>query len=107
MKATNLHSETVLRDLLAGSGIPALARLVVPVTSRPDRAPWELLPCSQDPRERLTECLDVWAIMDESTWPEANVKALYEDIMDLFKAYPEAEAWYREWRKAHAEARLC
>lgn len=58
------------------------------------------------PRERLARYLDTWAGMDESAWPEANVKALYDDIMDLFHAHPEAEAWYRAWRTAHPEARL-
>jgi len=45
--------------------------------------------------------------MDEATWPEANVKAMYDDIMDIFTAHPEAESWFRTWRTAHPEARLC
>ncbi len=102
MEATNLHSETVLRGLLAGSGIPALARLAAPA----DPAPWELLARPQDPRERLTGYLDACASMDDAAWPEANVKALYEDIMDIFRDHSEAEAWYREWRAGHLKARL-
>jgi hypothetical protein len=43
--------------------------------------------------------------MDEATWPEANVKALYEDIMDIFREYPAAETWFAEWRAAHPGAR--
>jgi len=36
------------------------------------------------PRTRLFVCLDTWATIDEDSWPEASVKALYEDIMDIF-----------------------
>ena len=74
---------------------------------RPHPAPWELLTHPPDPHKRLTDYLDAWAGMDEAAWLEANVKALYDDIMDIFQEYPEAEAWYREWRAAHPEARLC
>jgi hypothetical protein len=64
--------------------------------------------CGQaDPKARLWDLLDTWAGMDETTWPEANVKALYDDIMDIFGEYPEADGWFREWRAAHPEARLC
>lgn len=111
MTTANLHSKTVLRDLLTASGIPALVRLVI-VTRQPspatrtDPAPWELPTHPADPRERLTGYLDAWASMDESAWPEANVLALKEDIMDIFREYPEADAWYREWREKHPEGRL-
>ncbi len=50
--------------------------------------------------------MDTWTGMDEAAWPEANVKALYEDIMDIFGEYQEADAWFREWRKAHPEGKL-
>lgn len=58
-----------------------------------------------DPRARLWRLLNTWAAMDEAAWTKANVKALYDDIMDLFREYREAEGWYREWRAAHPEAR--
>lgn len=60
----------------------------------------------EGPRSHLWEYLDAWAGMDEATWPEANVNALLEDILDVFRDHPQAEAWYREWRAAHPEARL-
>lgn len=59
-----------------------------------------------DPKARLWMLLDTWAIMDEAGWSEANVKALYNDILDLFQEYPEADTWFREWREGHPEARL-
>ncbi len=83
------------------SAVAELARPVSPVT----RAPWAQLTHPQDPRERLTGYLDAWASMNEAEWPQANVKALYDDILDIFRDYPEAEAWYRAWRAAHPEAR--
>jgi hypothetical protein len=86
------------------SGPPAAAPVAIP---GPDPAPWELLVHPADPRERLILYLDTWAGMDEATWPEANVKALYEDLLELFGDHPEAEGWYRDWRTAHPEARLC
>jgi hypothetical protein len=62
---------------------------------------------SEDPRTRLFGYLDAWAGMDESAWPEANVKALYEDIMDVFAEHPrDADGWFRAWRQAHPGARL-
>ena len=62
---------------------------------------------SEPPRDRLWRCLDTWASMDEPAWPEANVRALYEDIMDIFHDRPhEADGWFREWRAAHPAARL-
>jgi hypothetical protein len=79
----------------------------VALADSPAPDPWELLSHSSDPHERLTRYLDAWAAMDEAAWPEANVKSLYDDIMDIFREYPEAVAWFREWRAAHPEARLC
>ncbi len=55
---------------------------------------------------RLRSLLDTWASMDESAWPEANVKALHEEIMDIFRDHPEANSWFRAWRAAHPAARL-
>jgi hypothetical protein len=37
---------------------------------------------------------------------EANVKALNEDIMDIFAEHAEANAWFRAWRGLHLNARL-
>ena len=101
-----------LADPRGGCGTPGrspapVATLADPpkATTRPDPAPWELLTRPQDPRERLILYLDTWATMSEDEWPEANVRALYEDIMDLFRDKPEADAWFREWRQKHPEAR--
>lgn len=59
------------------------------------------------PAVRLSRLLDAWSGMDESKWTEANVAALYQDIMDVFKAYPaEADVWYRTWRREHPAAWL-
>jgi hypothetical protein len=44
--------------------------------------------------------------MDEFVWPEANVRALYEDIMDVFEEHPEANVWFREWRATNPKERL-
>lgn len=66
-------------------------------------------PGNQDPeaaKAYLWRLLDLWAGMDESPWSEANVTALKDDIMDLFRDHPEANAWFREWRAAHPTARL-
>jgi len=69
--------------------------------------PWNVLTHPPDPRERLIGYLDAWATMDEAAWPEANVRALYDDIMDLFRAHPaEADGWFQAWRAAHPGARL-
>jgi hypothetical protein len=75
---------------------------------------------SEQVKAHLWRLLDLWAGMDESqttesvmsgqpvpVWTEANIKALYEDILDLFSAFPkDADRWFREWRQAHPEARL-
>jgi hypothetical protein len=87
-----------------GTGIVALADPPNAGTQT-DPVPWELLSHPQDPRERLTCYLDAWASMNEAVWPEANVRALYEDIMDIFRDHPEADGWFREWRAAHPEGR--
>ena len=103
-----MNREAMLRILNRTQVAGTVALADRPKTGyRTDPAPWNLLTHPPDPRERLTEYLNVWAGMNEAAWPEANVKALYEDIMDIFREYPEAEGWFRDWRKAHAEARLC
>ena len=43
--------------------------------------------------ERLIDYLDTWANIDEAVWPEANVKALHDDIMDIFREFAEANSW--------------
>ncbi len=73
---------------------------------RTKQTPWDLLTHSLDARERLTGYLDAWGSMEEAAWPEANVKALYDDIMDIFRDHSEADGWYREWRTRHPEAHL-
>jgi hypothetical protein len=69
-------------------------------------APWDLLTQPAEPRDRLTLYLNAWAGMDEAAWPEANVRALYDDIMDIFRDHPEADAWFAEWRAGQPEARI-
>jgi hypothetical protein len=86
--------------------IAQLARPAAPADA-PAPVTCDLLCRVSDPRDRLWICLDAWAGMDEAAWPEANVKALYEDIMDIFREHSEAEAWFREWRATRPEARLC
>ena len=54
-------------------------------------------------RERLWDLLDEWMALDETraTWEE--VEALYRDIVDFWRADPEAaEESYRAWRSACA-----
>jgi hypothetical protein len=67
-------------------------------------------PASRTPgkdKAHLWRLLDIWAGMDEATWQGAAVKALYEDIMDVFEGHAkDADRWFREWREAHPEARL-
>ncbi len=59
------------------------------------------------PRAYLSRLLNNWADMDETTWPEANIKALYDDIMDIFSAFPkDADRWFREWRERHPGAKV-
>lgn len=58
-----------------------------------------------DPKARLSSLLDTWAGMDEAAWAEANVKALYDDLMDIFRDHREADGWYREWRAKNPGAR--
>jgi hypothetical protein len=44
--------------------------------------------------------------MDEDQWTQEAVAGLKDQILDLFRDHPEAEAWYREWRAGHPKARL-
>ena len=102
-----MNREAMQRILDRTRGIGTVALADPPkATPRPDPAPWERLTHLEDPRERLVSYLDTWADLDESAWPEVNVKALYEDIMDIFREYPEAEGWFQEWRQAHPVGRL-
>lgn len=101
MVSPNMHPDTRLNWTV----IAELARPEA-LADPPAPAPWEGLAHPTDPRERLIGYLNAWAEMDEAQWPQANVRALLEDILDVFRDHPEAEAWYREWRQAHPEARL-
>lgn len=96
-----MNRETMRRILERTRGTGAVALAAPPTPATPD------LPCptSEGPRGRLWVLLSTWAGMDEAVWSEANVRALYDDIMDLFRDYREANAWFREWRAAHPEAR--
>ena len=65
------------------------------------------VPAREDPRARLWTLLDLRAAQDDATEAEANIKALYEDIMDIFRDNPrDADGWFRDWRTAHPTARL-
>jgi len=39
-------------------------------------------------------------------WTEANVRALHEDILDIFAEHADGNGWFRVWRAAHPTARL-
>lgn len=103
-----MNREAMLRILRKNrdAGSVALADPPTPATcatSRPSKDPMTLA----HPRERLWSLLDTRAGMDEAAWSEAIVTAKYDDIMDIFRDYPAANTWFREWRQAHPEARLC
>jgi hypothetical protein len=59
-----------------------------------------------DPRTRLWRLLDLRAAQDDATETAANVKALFDDILDVFRDHPEANRWFHEWRAAHPGAKL-
>ncbi len=64
-------------------------------------------PLPSDPKARLWRLLDIRAGQDDATETEANVKAVHEDIMDLFREHSrEAAGWFSAWRTAHPAARL-
>ena len=66
-------------------------------------------PGSRNPdavRAYLWRLLDLRSEMNETSQTEANVTALYNDIMDVFRDHPEADAWFNAWRAAHPAARL-
>ena len=94
-----------LVEELNASPVEGGAELAGPAAPWTAPALYEQLAHPPGPQGRLWLLLDTWAGMDEAAWPEANIKALYEDLMDIFRDHPEAETWYREWRKAHPEAR--
>jgi len=55
----------------------------------------------QAAQDHLWHLLDQWMELDESraTWEE--VEALYREIVDCWRAYPDAaEAWYAAWHEA-------
>ncbi len=59
------------------------------------------------PEIRLGRLLDAWTTMDESQWAQEAVDRLKNDILDVFRDYPdEANGWYRVWRALHSERRL-
>ncbi len=58
------------------------------------------------PKTRLWILLDSWSGMDEATWHMEAVDQIKNGILDLFKAHPEADTWFREWRAANPERRL-
>jgi hypothetical protein len=58
-----------------------------------------------DPKARLWILLDTWTGVDEAAWTPEAVDRLKDEILDIFKAHPEAERWFREWRAAHPAAR--
>ncbi len=84
--------------LQAGSPIPEKAG--TPGTSGDTLSP------PPDPKARLTALLDTWASMDEAAWTQEAVDRLKDEILDVFKAHPEAPSWCAEWKQAHPEATL-
>ena len=61
-----------------------------------------------NPRAALHWHLDTWARMNEAEWTREEVNALYNAILAFWTDYPDAaKGWWREWRAAHPEARLC
>lgn len=71
-----------------------------------NRSPSDLFSRLPDPRARLSALLHTWTNMNEGTSPEANVRDLYVDIMEIFRDHPEAEAWFGDWRATHSAERL-
>ncbi len=74
----------------------ALARILnrtrdgegVALVDRPTNAVFDIPIHTSPPWTRLWSLLDTWAGIDERAWSEANVKALYDDIMDVFQENP-------------------
>ncbi len=64
-------------------------------------------PAPLDPQIRLRSLLTTWATLDEDHWTQEAVDTLKDSILDLFRDYPEADAWFKEWREIHPGARLC
>ncbi len=44
--------------------------------------------------------------MDEEAWTQEAMDRLKDEILDVFKAHPEADAWFKEWQAVHPEAKL-
>ena len=77
---------------------------IIALLQKPDAAPMEMLLTTA--RMRLFSYLDLWAEMNGQAWIEANVRALHDDLMDVFEEHPgEADCWLREWRTQHPEVR--
>ncbi len=58
-------------------------------------------------RGMLHALLDIWAMMDETKWTVAEVRALHDQVLAFWGEWGEqAEEWWREWRATHPEARL-
>ena len=49
-------------------------------------------------KRRLWALLSQWATLEEATRAAAEVRTHFERILDVFRAYPAAETWYREWK---------
>lgn len=88
-------------------------------TCSPCARSWSCERTPDQAKAYLWRLLDLWTTMDESemstsvlsgqavaVWSEPNVKALHEDIMDVFAANREANTWFAEWRALHPEAKL-
>jgi hypothetical protein len=63
-------------------------------------------PGPPDPKARLWRLLDEWASPDEATNTQETVDRLKDKILDMFRDQPEADQWFREWRRTHPEAKL-
>jgi hypothetical protein len=57
-------------------------------------------------RVHLWALLDRWTTLSEDAWTQEAVDRLKVEILAMFRAHPEADAWFREWRAAYPEARL-
>ena len=84
-------------------GSPSPKEPVTPVTAGTGRDRLTVPPVA---RTALWRLLDRWARLETAAGSEANVKALYDAILDVFAAYPEAGLWYQAWREQNPDAKL-